>query len=388
MLHTTHFAEFFKNFSHDAGDSASNLAVSFNIMRASRMQIRLISSLLLLLMGASVLSQSTADSFSVDEQKEILESVSKAVTERAFVPGVDFAKWPDYLQKHREAIDGAQSKRTFISQVNRTLREFGLSHIRLRIARNTGPDGGVWQTAPPTEDPKQEAPKQEEPKRETPERPKVQSLRWIDEESAVFRLTTFSTGYDQAEVQKLIGEAKAKAKYLLIDLRGNGGGQTGNLQHLLSYFLEPDSVIGTFVSRGDANRFASETKGDPKDTLAIAKWAKRKFKTRKPTGERFTGSIAVLIDRGSASASEITAAALKENLKVPLVGAPTAGAVLLSTFMKMPHGLELQIPLRDYVTKDGVRLEGNPLKPDIPVLTRDREEAIKTALEKLREKKS
>ena len=53
--------------------------------------------------------------------------------------------------------------------------------------------------------------------------------------------------------------------------------------------------------------------------------------------------------------------------KAVLVGQPSAGAVLTSIFARLPQGFEVQLPLSDYLTPKGVRLEKNPVKPDITV---------------------
>ena len=72
----------------------------------------------------------------------------------------------------------------------------------------------------------------------------------------------------------------------------------------------------------------------------------------------------MLINRGSASASEICAAALRECSAAPIIGSKSAGAVLASTYARLALGWELQYPVTDYVTIKGMRLEGNPLQPD------------------------
>src|SRR5690349_21910252 len=83
------------------------------------------------------------------------------------------------------------------------------------------------------------------------------------------------------------------------------------------------------------------------------------------TKEPFKGDIVVLVDGGSGSASEMMAAALKEQLGAKIVGAKSAGAVLASTMLPLSNGFLLQFPLMDYVTIKGQRLEGTGLVPDV-----------------------
>ncbi|HTQ11379.1 MAG TPA: S41 family peptidase, partial [Fimbriimonadaceae bacterium] len=81
----------------------------------------------------------------------------------------------------------------------------------------------------------------------------------------------------------------------------------------------------------------------------------------------FTGQIAVLMNRGSASASEIACAALKDWRDAVLVGQKSMGAVLASVYGPLPDGFELQYPVQDYITIKGERLEGHPRVPDLDV---------------------
>jgi carboxyl-terminal processing protease len=133
---------------------------------------------------------------------------------------------------------------------------------------------------------------------------------------------------------------------------------------LLSLLLPVDTNVGVFVSRRTYQDYEKENPEAPKDVFSIAKWAPRKYKTSKQGVEPFKGKIAVLVNRGSASASEICAAALRECAGAPIIGSKSAGAVLASTYARLALDWELQYPVTDYVTIKGVRLEGNPLQPD------------------------
>jgi carboxyl-terminal processing protease len=212
-------------------------------------------------------------------------------------------------------------------------------------------------------------------------------LTWKGEDTAILKIHSFQRGYERKEIERMLSEA-AKAKYLLLDLRSNGGGAINNLNHLLSMLLPEEVEIGTFVSRASSDQYAKAHEGKVEtDPVTIAKGTTSKFKTRKGAVAPFPGKIAVLLNRGSASASEICAAALREHLKSPVVGVSSAGAVLASVFRRLPHGYEIQYPISDYVTRDGIRLESNPIIPDVEVTERATEESdpsVEKALEKLK----
>ncbi len=360
--------------------------------------------------------------FTSEQKTEVLNKVNEVLHDTAFVPGVDFDQWPKFFDSHREAIEAATDRRSFLVQLNRTLREFGTSHIGVTVAKPRPKEGGSvrWNDLsadrsfglpfaalegnaeevgwislfldrpmrgihgypsiafPPSELLAQEAPPQ------VPDTPSMQTLSWPDEHTALLRLRTFSDGYKRSEVEKLMNDA-AKADALIIDLRGNPGGSVVNLQHFMSLLLPPKTVIGTMVSRRTAAAYkrVNKTETAP-DGLEIAKWTDSKFRTAKLNQEPFKGKIAVLISRGSASASEICAAALHEISKAPLIGGNSAGAVLVSRVISLPDGLEMKVPTADFYTPSYRRLEKNPLEPDAPIPPRDTEGCVAKALELLK----
>ena len=152
-----------------------------------------------------------------------------------------------------------------------------------------------------------------------------------------------------------------------MDLRSNGGGAVNNLNHLLSLLLPEGTPYGVFVTKRVAENYTSANPTAAMTPEAMAEWAPAKTKTRKLKTAPFAGKMAVLLNRGSASASEICAAALKETVDAKMIGTRSAGAVLSSVFRKLVEGFSIQYPVSDYVTIKGVRLEANPIKPDVEV---------------------
>jgi carboxyl-terminal processing protease len=393
-------------------------------------------------------SLAPAQTLDAAAKKEVLDEIGKLLSDRAFVPGVDLRQWPQHLEKQRAAIERAERDADFVAAVNRSLREFGISHVRMRTpaARNQrtatnavglgitvrqdgdllvvvtvapgspAAEAGVQpgdlivrvngrQPGSPADLATEREPgvqlvvrKSEGAERELElQRAQLQTdrretLTWADDQTAVLRVFTFSRGYGAQNIESLIREANRRgAQRLILDLRSNGGGATNNLQHLLSLLLPPDTVIGTFVSRRTSDAFARATGQTSADPVAIAEWSQQKYRTSRRPPVRFEGQIAVLTNRGSASASEIAACALREHADAPIVGTRTAGAVLASVFARLPRGYEIQIPVSDYVSAKGVRLEGNPVQPDAEVTARpqqDRDPAIEKAIELLAQRRS
>jgi carboxyl-terminal processing protease len=79
--------------------------------------------------------------------------------------------------------------------------------------------------------------------------------------------------------------------------------------------------------------------------------------------------VALLIDEGSGSTSEIMAQGLRDAGRVRLFGRTTAGAALPSIIIELPSGDMLQYAISDYISASGHRMEGVGVQPDerIPV---------------------
>ncbi len=350
---------------------------------------------------------------------QILERANYLILNKAYVPGVDFSKWTDYLASEKEKLDAAKTDEDFADAFQDALGKFSFSHLVLHTPRmasarvtnstvgigiriNIIPEGvlvvgliegapaagagievgdiivegngqkvtGPGQIAGPegTEVKLKVKKADGKIKEYTITRRKFSTIRpeeltWADKDSAVLKIYTFDLAYDSDRVESLVKQA-AGAKRLIVDLRGNGGGAVLNLMHFLGTVMPDKSVMGTFVDKQLVDQFVKDEHGSPTDLKAIAEWSPRKIRISANKNVNFKGEVAVLVDGGSGSASEIAAAALKETLNAPVVGTKSAGAVLVSVMRPLPDGFVLQMPVDDYVTAKGVRLEGTGVVPD------------------------
>jgi carboxyl-terminal processing protease len=363
------------------------------------------------------------------EQKEkLLDSVTDLVRERAYATGVDFAKWSDHLKKHQAALDRATNMTQFSFAINRALNEFGISHIDVMSPRTAqmqhaqrfggigitaeNVDNGIRVTSVRDNEPAAKAgiksgdvitevdgvkaelgsirgevgtdvkltvlradggkTDQLRVRRAEINTAQAPRLIKISDEAAVVRIDSFTDGYDPKVVTKVMKEAAAYP-YLVIDLRSNGGGAVTNFINFLSMLLPKGTEVGTFINRDMVKKYLDdhESNADGKDAkvdpVKVAEWSDRKVRINRNPVDPYPGKVAVLIDRGSASASEIVAAALRELREAPLVGGQSAGAVLMSQYVKMDSGFEMKVPTSDYVTIKGLRIEGSPLQPDVKI---------------------
>jgi carboxyl-terminal processing protease len=136
-----------------------------------------------------------------------------------------------------------------------------------------------------------------------------------------------------------------ECKGFIVDLRGNPGG------------LGPMAMgmAGWFVRRGRQRLGVMRAPG-----------MTMPFEIN-PRARTFNGPLALLIDEGSASTSEILAAGLRDLGCARLFGARTAGAALPSAFLRLPNGDGLQYAVASYVSQNGKALEGAGVEPDVAV---------------------
>jgi carboxyl-terminal processing protease len=151
-----------------------------------------------------------------------------------------------------------------------------------------------------------------------------------------------------AEIKHALDGFRARhAKALIIDLRGNPGGQAAMAIPIAAQLVQQPLVLGTLQFR-DFNQ------------QLIARPEMRTVP--------FTGPVAIITDEGTASASEILAAGLQEAKRALVVGDVTLGAVLPSVIESLPGGAVMQYVVADFKTEKGVLLEGRGVQPDRRVI--------------------
>ena len=156
---------------------------------------------------------------------------------------------------------------------------------------------------------------------------------------------------------------------LIIDLRGNGGGEAGIVFKLANLFFRNKVSLGKFISRS----------GKVTETFSTSH-----------KGPIYEGPVTILVDEGSASGSELFAGVMQEHGRARIVGRESCGCLLVvQKLSKLYGGGQLSISELDFKTPNGKRLEGVGVIPDQVVpLRRDdllvgRDAALDTALERL-----
>ncbi len=160
-----------------------------------------------------------------------------------------------------------------------------------------------------------------------------------------FRVVNFqeTTATDlQAAIKKYGGEAGIKG--LIIDLRNNPGG-------LLNQAFK---VTNLFIDRG---RLIVYTDGRKQDQ-------RMEFRATR-TGVHYKFKLAILINQGSASASEIVAGAIQDHERGLLVGTKTFGKASVQTIIPLENGGGLRLTTAYYYTPDGRNIQKKGIQPDL-----------------------
>ncbi|MBP6888289.1 MAG: S41 family peptidase [Candidatus Pacebacteria bacterium] len=134
---------------------------------------------------------------------------------------------------------------------------------------------------------------------------------------------------------------------LVIDLRGNPGGYLEAAVNMASYFLKEGQVV---VSEKQGK---SETQLNHRSTGII--------------GLPVTTKVVVLVDNGSASASEILAGALKDHGVAKVVGVKSFGKGSVQELINLDGGASLKVTIAKWFTPNGVNISEHGIVPDIEV---------------------
>jgi carboxyl-terminal processing protease len=156
------------------------------------------------------------------------------------------------------------------------------------------------------------------------------------------RLSSFLSKKASDEVKDALKSESTKQGYIL-DLRGNPGGLLTNAINIADFFLDHGGIVSTVDRDG-----YKETKSSSGGVL-----------TNKP--------LVVLINEGSASASEILSGALRDNNRAILVGKKSFGKGLVQEINSLPDGSGVNITTQKYLTPNDTDINKVGILPDIDV---------------------
>jgi carboxyl-terminal processing protease len=177
---------------------------------------------------------------------------------------------------------------------------------------------------------------------------KVNSVKTesLDKGFGYLRITQFqaNTGEDMVQaLSKLKKENEGGLKGMILDLRNNPGGVLNAAVAVSDAFLEDGLIVYTEGRIADSQM---QFKATPNDILKGA-------------------PIIVLVNGGSASASEIVAGALQDHKRAIIMGSKTFGKGSVQTILPMQNGAALKLTTARYFTPSGRSIQAEGINPDI-----------------------
>ncbi len=178
---------------------------------------------------------------------------------------------------------------------------------------------------------------------------KIASVRsqLVDDTIGYIRITQFQS--DTApnmrdQIRDLVIESDNDLRGVILDLRNNPGGILNAAVSVADVFLEDGVIVST---RGRDERDNAEYRATSRDMLDDV-------------------PIVVLVNSGSASASEIVAGALQDHERAVIMGSKTFGKGSVQTILPLKNGAALKITTARYYTPAGRSIQATGIEPDIP----------------------
>ena len=171
---------------------------------------------------------------------------------------------------------------------------------------------------------------------------KVPTDMKVPDDICYIRLSSFISRNASKEVRDIILNNPDKKSFIL-DLRSNPGGLLSNAIYISDMFLNGGDIVSTVDRDG--------YKETQKASSALL--------TTKP--------LVVLLNKGSASASEIFSGAMKDNKRAVLVGTQSFGKGLVQEINKLPNNSGINITIQKYLTPNGTDIHKKGITPDVLV---------------------
>tara|TARA_B100000029_G_scaffold127127_1_gene120806 strand:- start:1047 stop:2177 length:1131 start_codon:yes stop_codon:yes gene_type:complete len=170
--------------------------------------------------------------------------------------------------------------------------------------------------------------------------------KYIDDNIGYLRLTSFNeNSSDQIKIKIKEFNKKDKLKGYILDLRNNPGGLLSQAIKITDFFLENGEIVSTKGRKKSENRKFFAKKGDLTNNK----------------------SLIVLINYGSASASEIVAGALKDHKRAILLGKPSYGKGSVQSIIPLKNKGAIRLTISKYYLPSGKSISEVGVTPDIEI---------------------
>ena len=220
-----------------------------------------------------------------------------------------------------EAIDGETTHGLTSGECSDKMRGKPGTEVRFRVKKLRG--GPTWKAGETID---------VTVTRERISLPSIEYVGMLDDSDGYILMSKFTEGVGQGIRDGYNTLKKQGMKRLVLDLRSNGGGLMNEAVNIVSLFVPKGSVVVTSKGRVAGSEQVYKTTTDPVD-LDIP--------------------IVVLVDSGSASASEIVSGALQDLDRATVIGTRTYGKGLVQSIRPLPYDGQLKVTTAKYYTPSG-----------------------------------
>ena len=188
---------------------------------------------------------------------------------------------------------------------------------------------------------------------------KVKGVRWRmqGDDVGYIRITSFNEQVQEnleKAIKELTEKSKGKIKGFVLDLRNNPGGLLDQAIYVSDSFLEKGEIVSTRGRHPEDTKRVNATPGDLTNHLPLV----------------------VLINEGSASASEIVAGALQDHHRGIIMGTKSFGKGSVQTIMALPGNGAMRLTTARYYTPSGRSIQAEGIVPDLEVKQAKVEEVV------------
>lgn len=174
--------------------------------------------------------------------------------------------------------------------------------------------------------------------------PDIEYAGMLNDTTGYILQSGFTEGVAQQLKDRFLELKSQGMKRLVLDLRGNGGGLMSEAINIISLFVPKGSLAVSSKGKGEKKDFHTQT--EPVDTQI---------------------PIIVMIDGGSASASEIVSGGLQDLGRATIKGKTSFGKGLVQSIRPLPYNGQMKVTTAKYYTPSGRCVQGIGVKPDVEI---------------------
>ena len=174
--------------------------------------------------------------------------------------------------------------------------------------------------------------------------PDIEYAGMLNDTTGYILQSGFTEGVALQVKEKVLALKSQGMKRLVLDLRGNGGGLMSEAINIISLFVPKGSLAVSSKGKGQMKEYHTQT--EPIDTGL---------------------PITVMIDGGSASASEIVSGGLQDLGRATIKGKTSFGKGLVQSIRPLPYNGQMKVTTAKYYTPSGRCVQGIGVKPDVEI---------------------